>query len=559
MARIRLTFLVIIILYVFIISYVLFLNVENSKSSYVINEKNKKTATLLDSKGRIIAIDKPIYEVWLDLKTIRKRGKMDKMKMLLSRYVSEKDLQRDFVDLGQYEDMLEVKTYIPAEILKYSRIYKTYQRIYNTSYGMRKNIGEINKTEYGIEPYLKNNNMINKSEIKLTIDLKMQRIAYEELSKTIKEQDAVGGTVIIMETKTGKIRAVASNYPYNMAFMGYVEPGSTMKPIIYSIALEENIISPYQKFNLKPRIKPVPDVNFTISEVEGHYFNSVDVKDAIAYSSNVAVTMVMKKILENYSEEWLYDKLKRMGLGEKTGVEFSKEISGVFMPPDKWYKITPYQIAIGQGIGVTPIQLVSIFNILANEGKYIKPTFLENKKGKDIQIFSPETADLMKDWLRYTMVKGTARKAYKPGVLIAGKTGTAQKAEAGKGYSEKYYSLFVGFYPASKPKYTIVSIVDDPKHEYYGGEVAAPIATNIFYRLENFKYNNKPEIVEGYIPNLVNKSLYEALFELETIGVDSRKIVIKGNGRYIISQYPKEAKKIEDTDIVILYLGDEKQ
>ncbi|WP_129408755.1 penicillin-binding transpeptidase domain-containing protein [Marinitoga lauensis] len=492
-------------------------------------------------------------------KNYKKRNKFDKLKSQLSAFLKEKDFEKPYVLLGKYDDILELKTYIPESILRYCRIYKTYERNYNTSYDLRKNIGENGKTEYGIEQFLSKNNLLDsKKEIRLSLDLKMQKIAYEELRKMIKAQNAEGGTVIIMETKTGKVRAVVSDYPWNMAFMGYIEPGSTMKPIIYSIALEENLISPYQKFSLTSTISPVPGVNFTIGEAEGHYFTSLDAKDAIAYSSNVAVVKVMEKIMENFSKEWLYNKLEQIGFGKKTGIEFNKEISGVFTKPEKWYKITPYQIAIGQGIGVTPIQLVSIFNVFANEGKYVKPTFLENKTAQSYQVFSPEIANLMKDWLRYTMLKGTARKAYKPGVLIAGKTGTAQKAVAGKGYSDKYYSLFVGFFPASKPKYTIVSIIDDPKKEYYGGEVAAPVATNIFFRLEEFKYSNKVKMIKDYLPNLENKSLLDALFILKSLGVNEEKIVLSGKGNYVVKQVPNVSYEINKLDYVILYLGDEK-
>ncbi|KLO24518.1 penicillin-binding transpeptidase domain-containing protein [Marinitoga sp. 1155] len=558
MLRSRLTLLIIVFLYIFLISYVLFLKPYNLNENYKINESSKKLATLLDKEGRIIAVDRTIYEVWLDLKTIKKRNKLEKLKPQLKRFLNENDFNKSFILLGKFEDILELKTYIPGNILKYSRIYKTYERNYNSSYDLRKNIGEIGKTEYGIEPYLYKKGLLSTQNIQLSLDLKMQKIAYEELSKMITEQNAEGGTVIIMETQTGKIRAVVSHYPWNMAFMGYIEPGSTMKPIIYSIALEEGLISPYQKFTLSPSISPVDGVNFTISEVEGHSFNSIDVKDAIAYSSNVAAVKVMKTIRENFSNEWLYNKLDQMGFGKKTGIEFSKEINGVFTKPDNWYKITPYQIAIGQGIGVTPIQLVSIFNIFANNGKYVKPTFLEKNKSKSFQVFSPEIANLMKDWLRYTMLKGTARKAYKPGVLIAGKTGTAQKAISGKGYSDKYYSLFVGFFPASKPKYTIVSIIDDPKKEYYGGEVAAPVATNIFYRLEDFKYSNKFQIVENYLPNLKNMTLTEALFILKTLGINEKKVILYGNGNYVVRQIPDISYNIKDIDFVILYLGDEK-
>lgn len=558
MQRSLLVFIIIIILYVTLISYIFILKPYEIYENNKINTSGKKLATLTDREGRIVAIDKTIYEVWLDLKTIKSRGKLDSLKFDLEKFLSEEDFNKNYIMLGKYNDILEIKTYLPKNILKYTKTYLSYERNYNTSYDLRKNIGEINKTEFGIEPYLSNLNILDKQqEIKLTLDLKMQKIAYEELSKMIKEQDAEGGTVIILETKTGKIRAAVSNYPWNMAFMGYIEPGSTIKPLIFSIALEEGIISPYQKFNLTPHISPVPNVDFTIGEVEGHYFTTLDAKDAIAYSSNVAAVQVMKKIMENFSNEWLYNKLELMGFGKKTDVEFSKEISGILAKPEDWYKITPYQIAIGQGIGVTPIQLVSIFNVFANEGKYVKPTFLENNNTKSFQIFSPEISNLMKDWLRYTMLKGTARSAYKPGILIAGKTGTAQKAISGEGYSDKYYSLFVGFFPASKPKYTIVSIIDDPKKEYYGGEVAAPVATNIFYRLENFNNTNYTKVLNGYLPKLTGKSLSEALFILKSLGIDDSKIIIHGNGNFVINQKPDISYEINKIDYIILSLGDE--
>ncbi|KAF2955757.1 penicillin-binding transpeptidase domain-containing protein [Marinitoga sp. 38H-ov] len=558
MQRISLIFFIIIILYISLISYILILRPYSIKENNKINISGNKLATLVDKEGRIIAIDKTIYEVWLDLKTIKNRNKLDSLKSDLEKLLNDDDFNKNYILLGKYDDNLEINTYLPKNILKYSKTYLTYERNYNTSFGLRKNIGELNKTEYGIEPYLYNIGILNDyDKINLSLDLKMQKIAYEELSKMIKEQDAEGGTVIILETKTGKIRAAVSNYPWNMAFMGYIEPGSTIKPLIFAIALEEGIISPYQKFDLTPYISPVPNINFTIGEAEGHHFDTLDAKDAIAYSSNVAAVQVMKKIMNNFSNEWLYNKLELMGFGKKTGVEFNKEISGILPEPENWYKITPYQIAIGQGIGVTPIQLVSIFNVFANDGKYVKPTFLENNAIKDIQVFSPETSNLMKDWLRYTMLKGTARTAYKPGVLIAGKTGTAQKAISGEGYSDKYYSLFVGFFPASKPKYTIVSIIDDPKKEYYGGEVAAPVATNIFYRLENYSESNKVNIINGYLPNLKGKSISEALFILKSLGINENKIVLSGNGNYIIDQKPDKSYDLNKIDYVILILGDE--
>jgi cell division protein FtsI (penicillin-binding protein 3) len=256
----------------------------------------------------------------------------------------------------------------------------------------------------------------------------------------------------------------------------------------------------------------------------------------------------MKKINEEYSNEWIYERLVSMGFGYRTEVEFKGEIDGVLKYPDDWYSITPYQIALGQGIGVTPIQLISSFNALVNNGVYKAPTFLESKESEARRIFSEKTSEKLVEWMNYVTISGTAKLAYREGMLIGGKTGTAQKAVAGEGYNkESYYSLFEGYYPATNPRYTFLVIVDDPQGEFYGGEVAAPVVRETFYRYEKDFSNleTKQTIFKNVMPNIEGMYIHEAVNYLISVGVSKNDIIITGNGDYVEEQYPKPGTLID--------------
>lgn len=246
---------------------------------------------------------------------------------------------------------------------------------------------------------------------------------------------------------------------------------------------------------------------------------------------------------------------------EKTGIEFKGEINGVVPYPDDWYEITPFQIALGQGIGITPIQLISAFNVIPNDGKYVKPTFLEVKEISERQVISEPIAKMVKEWLSYTVIEGTARKAYKEGLKIGGKTGTAQKAESGLGYVEgSYYSLYVGFYPVVDPIYTAVVIIDNPKEEFYGGEVAAPVLTNIFYRYATEKESIAPQdqkvFYKDIMPDLIGHPISEAYNILLNLGIEEKNVIITGNGDTVFSQSVPPYIYLNDSEIIQLHTID---
>jgi len=522
----------------------------------------KKYPELVDYNGNIIVYNQEKYEAWIDLDFMKLQNNFKENKYLLNQRFSDEELENiKFLKWGTYDTYEEA--YIDLGILnKYSRIYPVTQRVYNELFSLDLLIGKTDKTTYGIEPFLLENGLLNTPEpVSLSIDLKMQQIAYEELQKTVKKESAEGGIVLIMESKTGKIKSSVSLYPWNIGYMGYIEPGSTLKPLLISTALDENILNPNDRFYSGYDYYPTGKKNFKVTESQGYGMGEIGLKETLSYSSNIAISQIMEKILEEFSNQWLYQKLLTYGFGKKTGIEFKGEVNGVVPYPDNWYEITPFQIALGQGIGITPIQLIAAFNIIPNNGKYVQPTFLERKEISERQVISEPTAKMVKDWLSYTVIEGTAKKAYKEGLRIGGKTGTAQKAESGLGYIEgSYYSLFVGFYPVVDPLYTAVVIIDNPKEEFYGGEVAAPVLTNIFYRYvkekENIAFHDKKVFYKGFMPDLTGYPVSEAYNILLNLGIKDKKVIITGKGDTVVSQSVPPYKFLNDDEIIQLFTID---
>lgn len=512
------------------------------------DEKNKidtenKMATLVDDKGHFLVYNKNKYEVWIDLDFMKRRHEYMDLKFKLNKKYDDGELEgKKYLFWGVFNTEEEAKESL-GPMRKYGSIYINKERVYNNLFSYDSLIGNYQKTQYGIEKYLFDNGMLsNNDTIKLSLDNKLQSYLYQELNKTVKERKANGGVAIVMETNTGKIKASVSIYPWNLGYMGYIEPGSTLKPMLYALALDDKIISPDDKFESTFSYKPDDSLDFTVTESEGYGLGELDIKDALILSSNISIAKVMKKIHQEYSNEWIYEQLLNMGFGLKTKSEFEGEIDGVLRYPDKWYEITPYQIAMGQGIGVTPIQLISTFNALVNDGVYRDPTFLENNNNGQRRIFSLENSKRLKEWMNYVTISGTAKLAYRQGMLIGGKTGTAQKAVIGEGYNEKsYYSLFEGYYPATNPRYTFLVIVDNPQGEYYGGEVAAPVARDAFYNYEKDESNEleKKVLFENIMPKTIGMDVNSAVNYLVNVGVNIDDIIVTGDGKTVENQYPE--------------------
>ncbi len=315
----------------------------------------------------------------------------------------------------------------------------------------------------------------------LTIDKDVQYITQRELERAILKVDATSGTAIVMLVKTGEILAMAV-YPHkgrNLAVTDTFEPGSTFKPILLSAALEEGIIKPQDIFfcengRYKVGKRVIHDV---------HKYRWLTVGEVIKFSSNIGAS----KIAEKLGKEKFYEYIRAFGFGDKTGIDFPGEVRGVVPPPASWSEIALRNISFGQGISVNAIQLISAFSAIANGGILTKPYLVKailDSNGKIIKCFSPQiqrrvlspqTAEKVISILKTVVEEGTGSLAQIPGYEVAGKTGTAQKAnEEGKGYSGKMIASFVGFAPANDPQIVTLVIIDEPKGIRYGGVVAAP-------------------------------------------------------------------------------------
>jgi cell division protein FtsI/penicillin-binding protein 2 len=327
--------------------------------------------------------------------------------------------------------------------------------------------------------------------ITLTIDHQIQANAEQILAQTVRKFGARGAAAIVMDPRTGAILAMA-NYPTfdankfstaspesrrNRAVTDAYEPGSTFKIVTIAGALEDNIVSPTTRFTLAPTIQVADRV---IHEAHLRGTEVMSVKDILSQSSNVGTITIAQKLGAGELSGWV----DRFGFGRQTGIDYPGESSGLVLPLADWSGSTIGNVPIGQGIAVTPLQMVSAYATIGNGGIRHTPRLIEKigtkrERGRTgTRVVSRHTADRMMAMFRSVVLDGTGTQAAIPGYTVAGKTGTAQKAENGR-YVRKYVASFVGLVPAKKPRLAILVMVDEPKGDIYGGDVAAPAFRDI--------------------------------------------------------------------------------
>ena len=327
--------------------------------------------------------------------------------------------------------------------------------------------------------------------VTLTIDHQIQANAEQVVAQKVKEYNARGGTAIVMDTRTGAILAMA-NYPTfnannfstaspdarrNRAVTDAYEPGSTFKIVAVAGALEDNVVSPTTRFTLAPTIQVADRV---IREAHTRGTEVMTVKEILSQSSNVGTITIAQKLGQGELASWV----DRFGFGKPTGIDYPGESSGLVLPLDEWSGSTIGNVPIGQGIAVTPLQMVSAYATIGSRGIRHTPRLIEKIGTKRVapkrgtRVVSRHTADRMMAMFRDVVVEGTGSEAAIPGYTVAGKTGTAQKAENGR-YVRKYVASFVGLVPAKQPRFAILVMVDEPKGNIYGGVVAAPAFRDI--------------------------------------------------------------------------------
>lgn len=342
----------------------------------------------------------------------------------------------------------------------------------------------------------------------LSIDLRLQYLATRELRNAIAEQDAKAGSLVIMDVKTGEVLAMVNQPTYNpnnrrsmfpaamrnRAIIDVFEPGSTVKPISMSAALQSGRWKPTDKVEVYPGSLQIG--RYTIKDVSKSEGPILDLTGILINSSNVG----MSKIAFDIGGEAIYRVMSQVGLGQYTGLGFPGERVGNLPNHREWRKAETATLSYGYGVSVTALQLVHAYAALANDGKMVPLSILKVDKAPEaVQAIPKETAETIQGMLQQVIEapRGVFR-AQVPFYHVAGKSGTARKATVGsKGYTENAYrSLFAGFGPMSDPRYAVVVVIDEPgKGGYFGGLVSAPVFSKVMsgtLRLMNVPPDNLP-------------------------------------------------------------------
>jgi cell division protein FtsI (penicillin-binding protein 3) len=440
----------------------------------------------------------------------------------------------------------------------------------------------------------------------LTIDKNIQYIAEKELAAAVDGSRAKGGIAIVMEPGSGKVLAMA-NYPTfnpnsfnrsptaalrNRAIADSFEPGSTMKVFIVAAALEEKVVKPKDGFNCENGSYNIG--GRTIHDT--HKYGRLSVGEVLKYSSNIGAA----KIGTRLGPERLYGYLRRFGFGAKSSIDLPGEAGGYLRNKNNWYGVDLATISFGQGVSISSLQLAAAISAIANGGNLMKPYIVDkvvDDNGNTLKQFTPvsrqrvvsaETARTVATMMEaVTSEGGTGTAAAVDGFKVAGKTGTAQKADpVTKGYSlDKRTASFAGFVPADNPRMSIVVVLDEPKTSSYGGVVAAPAFSEIarqslcYLRVApNQPLKKKPESIEvkkdesllvaaaenldesapenqqpgGLImADFCGMSMRQVLQYMEKNGLNVRLL---GSGR-VVEQSPPPGRKINSSDPVWVKLA----
>ncbi|MGE5342726.1 MAG: peptidoglycan D,D-transpeptidase FtsI family protein [Candidatus Omnitrophota bacterium] len=331
-------------------------------------------------------------------------------------------------------------------------------------------------------------------DVYLTIDASIQFFVEKELKATIEKHSATCGMVIVMDSRKGALLAMAS-YPdfnpndihsaspkdiRNRAVSFVYHPGSTFKIITACTALESNICSMTQTFDCcNGRYQLTRDLRIS----DDHPHDQLSFEDVIVYSSNVGAA----KIGEKLGRDRLYAGVTAFGFGQKPNLGLPDEESGLLRRKEKWNGISVDYVAHGYEIGVTPLQMIRAYNAIASGGYLLKPYIIKEIQGVSQtpgpttrkHILSSKTIQQMAAIMRQVVERGTGKNSKIDGLPISAKTGTSKKIQRNKDGIRYYDSSFGGFFPSDDPRITMFVVIDEPKGQFYGGDVAAPLFKSV--------------------------------------------------------------------------------
>ncbi len=417
--------------------------------------------------------------------------------------------------------------------------------------------------------------------VELTVDLALQQIIENELEQAMVMYDADQALALAMNPKTGEILGIASHPTYDPAqyasvdssiynrnlpvFMTY-EPGSTFKIITLSAAIEEKVVDLKDEFYDKGYTM-VEDARLRCWKREGHgHQNFLEV---VENSCNPGFVELGRRLGPEKLLAYIHD----FGFGEKTGSTIAGEASGILFKPEAFGPVESATTAFGQGVSVTPIQQVQAVAAVINGGTLYEPYIVsrivgsngkvlkENKPRAKKRVVSEETSKIVREALESVVANGSGRQAYRDGLRVGGKTGTAQKVENGRYKDGDYIVSFIGFAPANDPEILIYVAVDSPKsHLQFGSVIAAPIVGHILeeaapiLKLPYATDQLEKKFVWGdeeteRMPNFVNMTVEEVTKQFYNYHIHWY-----GDGDRIESQLPAPGQLIKQDDAIHLYL-----
>ncbi len=465
---------------------------------------------------------------------------------------------------------------------------------------------------------------VHGKDIITTIDINLQDVTENALLKALKKHKADHGTAIVMEVATGQIKAIANlgktkndEYweSYNYAVGEATEPGSTLKTASMIALFEDNLVSVNDSVDLENGRTKYYDK--TMRDSDKHDYRNVTAQMAFEISSNVGISRLINDNYLNKPQQYI-DHLKAMGLDQKTGIEIKGEPSPLIKDADDntWSGVSLPWMSVGYELTITPLQQLAFYNAIANNGKMMKPYLVKaiREYGEVTETIEPEvlkesicsqsTLDKIRPLLEGVVERGTAKNLKSANYKIAGKTGTAQIAMAGR-YQKVYQASFAGYFPADDPQYSCIVIVNSPKSGiYYGGWVAGPVFREIADKVyasaiplhDNISHDalattmpssksgyqsdvkaiyaslgmemqsvpdmdwvkcstgeSQPklsgrEMAKGVIPDVRGMGLRDAIYLLENEGL---KVVVKGRGKVVMQSVIPGTRSTDGREIVL--------
>jgi len=478
---------------------------------------------IIDRQGEPLAISTPVQSIWINPKSFHaSKTKIEKICKLLSidQKVFEKKLSlyknKEFFYLKR-----QITPMLASEVMKlniaglYSQ--QEFKRYYPEGESIAQVIGFTNVDDKGIEGLelayqswlegidgkkrvikdrmgrvIEELDLIKEPRpgrmLQLSIDRRIQFLAYDELNKTVEKFGAKSGSVVVLDAKTGEVLAMANAPSYNpnmrqnytvktyknIAVSDAFEPGSVMKPFAIASALESGHFQPNSIIDTRPSTMYVQ--GHIIRDV--HSYGVLDVTGVLRNSSNVGVS---KMVLTSPPEQ-LIDLMKRCGISELTETGYPGENEGGIVSAKEAQPFVLATLSFGYGLSATALQVAKAYLVFANQGKALPVSLLHNTEtGPGREAMQAKTSNIILKMLEAVVVNGTGKSAMVPGYRVAGKTGTALIAGE-KGYSDKrYISSFVGIAPVSDPRVVVAVFIREPDNHkgYYGAAVAAPLFAKV--------------------------------------------------------------------------------